>query len=170
MLKALIFIQIPKPFFKFINYYYLFFLHCLHPMKTLDFFFLAKHRRDGSIRLKLLLRYSDWKCAPANDLAAKGICVSEGPTEWPLHKTPLDPHRRVNRRVELSARLHVLSCSCPFYPVCVCVLILDMAAGKESLWCVMEQLIISHSAPHTVERRRKEVEGENGERGLAVIF
>lgn len=45
-----------------------------------------------------------------------------------------------------------------FTPVCACVcvfvLILEMAAGKESLWCVTEQLIISHSAPHTVETRR----------------
>lgn len=43
---------------------------------------------------------------------------------------------------------------CSFAPVCVFVLILEMAAGKESLWCVTEQLIISHSAPHTVETRR----------------
>lgn len=34
------------------------------------------------------------------------------------------------------------------------MLILDMAAGKESLWRVTEQLIISHSAPHTVEMKR----------------
>lgn len=38
--------------------------------------------------------------------------------------------------------------------VCVCVLILDVAAGKESLWRVTEQLIISHSVPHTVEWKR----------------
>lgn len=86
-------------------------------------------------------------------------------------RASLDPHRRL-----------ILQPSFTFYPVqlvvelpflsCVCLLILDMAAGKESLWCVMEQPIISHSAPHTAERRRRrrKVEGENGERGLAVMF
>lgn len=62
-------------------------------------------------------------------------------------------------------------CTCAFAPVCVCVcvLILDMAAGKESLWRVTEQLIISHSAPHTVERRkrrRKMEEIEEGRKGV----
>lgn len=43
------------------------------------------------------------------------------------------------------------------------VLILDVAAGKESLWRVTEQLIITHSAPHTVERKRRSKE-EGGKR------
>lgn len=33
------------------------------------------------------------------------------------------------------------------------MLILDVAAGKASLPCVTESLIISHSAPHTVARK-----------------
>lgn len=40
------------------------------------------------------------------------------------------------------------------------MLILDVAAGKASLPCVTESLIISHSAPHTVARKS----GGEGER------
>ena len=52
-----------------------------------------------------------------------------------------------------------------FMPVCIRVLILDVAAGEESLWCVTEKLIISHAAPHTVreEGRREMEEIEEGE-------
>lgn len=68
-------------------------------------------------------------------------------------------------------------CCCVYSCVCACALILDVAAGEESLWCVTEQLIISHSAPHTVEsrtrrrRRRKmeQIEREwKGKTGLVV--
>lgn len=41
---------------------------------------------------------------------------------------------------------------------CLCVLILDVAAGKASLPCVTESLIISHSAPHTVARKMEEIQ------------
>ena len=59
------------------------------------------------------------------------------------------------------------SCVCVCVCVCEreCALILDMAAGKESLWCVTEQLIISHSAPHTVERRRRRRKVERERKG-----
>lgn len=59
------------------------------------------------------------------------------------------------------ARSH--ECKC--WPVCVwCALILDVAAGRESLWCVTKQLIIIHSAPHTVKRKRGVGGGEERRR------
>lgn len=96
----------------------------------------------------------------------------------------LRPHRGLDRRVHFSDQPQISSisvlqhlkcdvgaalslCMCAeiyenlsVHCVCVCtcvcahVLILDIATGKESLWCVTEQLIISHSAPHTVDGRR----------------
>lgn len=43
------------------------------------------------------------------------------------------------------------------------MLILDVAAGKASLPCVTESLIISHSAPHTVARKMEEREEDGGD-------